>query len=83
MTQQEVEDISERAAEKAVQKTLLTIGMDTADPDAVLMLQADFRHLRQWRESIETVKKQSLKTAIGVIVTGVLGYLLVAFSFHK
>ncbi len=81
MTPQEVSDIAEGAAERAIQKMPLTIGMDTVDADAVLNLQADFRHLRQWRESIDTVKKQSLKAAIGVVVPGVIGWIVVAL--HK
>lgn len=78
VTPEEIRDIAEAAAEKAIQKTLLTIGMDTIDPDAILKLQADFRHLRVWRESTEAVKKRALLTAIGVLVTGAIGWLIVA-----
>lgn len=80
---EEVRDIAEAAADRAIQKTLLTIGMDTVDPDAILKLQADFRHLRIWRESTEAVKKRALLTAIGVIVTGSLGYLWLMFGTHR
>lgn len=38
-------------------------------------LQADFRHLRRWRKSIEQTQTFAFKTIITVIVTGVLGAL--------
>lgn len=66
MTEAEVAAI----VEKAVQQTLLTMGIDTSDPAE---MQRDFQHLRAWRESVETVKRQGLITAVGVIVTGVIG----------
>lgn len=60
---------------ETVTQTLLMLGVDTDDPVA---LQKDMAHLRAWRESMETVRKQSLITAIGVITAGVLGLLWLA-----
>lgn len=38
-------------------------------------LQADFRHLRRWRKSVEQAQSLTFKTIVGVIVTGALGAL--------
>lgn len=73
MTENEVKKI----VAEAVAETLLTLGIDTSDPVA---LQKDMAHLRSWRESIATVKKQSLVTAVGIIVAGVLGLIYLAFK---
>lgn len=62
-----------------VAETLLKMGINTQDPIA---LQADFQHLRAWRESIGTVKRQSLTTAIGLITAGFLGLIWMSIKGH-
>lgn len=79
ISRDEISAIAEEAADRAIQKTLLTIGMDASDPDAAIKLQADMQHLRIWRESTEAVKKRALLTAVGICVTGLIGWLFVAF----
>lgn len=83
LAHEEIRDIAEAAADKAVQKTLLAIGVNASDPEQILEMQADFLHLRRWRQSTETVKKRALLTAISVIVTGTLGYLWLLFGPHR
>ena len=73
MTEHEVKKI----VAEAVAETLLTLGIDTSDP---VELQKDMAHLRAWRESVATVKKQSLVTAVGIIIAGVLGLLWLGFK---
>ena len=68
-----------RIVSDTVHETLLTLGIDAKDP---IELQADMQHLRAWRESINTVKRQSLLTAVGVLTTGILGLIYVAFGRH-
>lgn len=38
-------------------------------------LQADFRHLRRWRKSIEQTQTYAFKTIVTIIVTGIVGAL--------
>lgn len=57
---------------EAVAETLIKLGIDTSDP---VELQKDMAHLRAWRESIATVKKQGLISAIGVLTVGLLGLI--------
>lgn len=74
LTEQEisllVEGTAKKAAEEAVAKTLLTFGFDAANP---LEVQRDLQHLREWRQAVGTIKKQSLMTAVGILTAGVLG----------
>lgn len=62
---------------ETVAETLLKLGIDTDDP---LELQKDMQHLRAWRESMATVRRQSLITAIGILTAGVLGLIWMAVS---
>lgn len=69
-----------RAIVKAtVAETLVKLGVDIEDP---LEVQADFRHLRSWRQSSDTIKRQGLVTAVGVLVIGVLGLIWAAIKGH-
>jgi hypothetical protein len=65
-----------RAIVKAtVEETLTKLGIEAADP---LEAQKDFQHLRAWRTSSETVKRQGLMTAVGILITGLLGLIYLA-----
>ena len=61
----------------AVSETLLKLGIDAKNPTE---MQADMRHLREWRQSVNTVKRQGLITAVGVITAGILGLIWLAIK---
>lgn len=69
----EMREIAEQAADRALQKFFLQLGVDATEAGAVLAMQKDFAYLRTWRESIDLVKRRGLAAAVTVIVTGVLG----------
>lgn len=73
MTEAEIRQI----VSETVAETLIRIGVDASNP---IEFQKDMQHLRAWRESIATVKKQSLLTAIGIITTGFVGLIWVALK---
>jgi hypothetical protein len=73
MTEAEVK----RIISETVTETLLKLGVDTDDP---VSFQKDMAHLRTWRESMETIRKQSLITAIGIVTAGVLGLIWMALT---
>ena len=75
MTNSEMETIAEEAAAKALRNLFLTLGSDVDSVDDVKALRADLSHIRAWRESTETVKQHTLRAAVTVIVTGVLGWI--------
>ena len=70
-----VKKTAEETAHQVMRQTLLVMGVDTSNP---LAFQADMQHLRAWRESIATVKRQGLLSAVGIIVAGVLGLIWTA-----
>ena len=73
MTEHEIR----RIVAETVDQTLTRLGVDTEDP---IEFQRDLQHLRAWRESVGTVKRQSLMTAIGIITAGVLGLIWLAIK---
>lgn len=70
MTQDELEDL----IEKTVNQTLVKLGVDPEDP---LEVQRDFKFVRDWRKSSEAVKRKALLAAVGIVVTGAIGAILV------
>ncbi len=76
----EIHQIAQEAAKATVKEFFLALGVNAEDPDAVIAMQKDMAHLRTWREASETVKSMSLRTAVGVIVSGALGMLYVYFG---
>lgn len=63
-----------------VKKTLLELGLDVSDPEAVIEMQKDFAHLRAWRGSVEEVKRKGFMAAAAVIATGIVGLLWASFK---
>lgn len=66
-----------RVVAETVEQTLTRLGVDTDNP---FEFQKDMQHLRAWRESITTVKRQSFITAVGIITTGLAGLIWMAFK---
>ena len=77
MTEAEVRKIAHEAARQAVKETLTALGVDADHP---LEAQKDFQMLRDWRRSAETVKKQSLVTAVGILTAGIIGAIVMYFN---
>lgn len=73
MTEAEVK----RIVAESVDQTLTRLGVDVTDP---LEFQKDMAHLRAWRESVATVKKQGLITAVGIVVAGIIGLVWLALK---
>ncbi len=68
MSEQELEAL----LEKTVRRTLVSIGIDVDHP---VEMQRDFNFVREWRSSVKAIRRNSILTAIGVVVTGSLGLL--------
>ena len=61
---------------ETVEETLLTLGVDVEDP---LEMQKDFKMMRDLREGVSTIRRSTIKTIIGVVITGALGLLWLGF----
>lgn len=96
MTRDEIEQIAEQSADRAVKATLLSIGVDVANPIAAqrdfsvlrqittLAMDSEFRkdleHTRKWRKAVEGIQTKSMMTLIGALVTGSIGILVVGLQ---
>jgi hypothetical protein len=78
MTDAEIKAIAEAAADAAIEKTLLRLGVDPDDKDGFAETRKDFAYLRRLRVGAETFKRQGISTLASVITTFVIGSLVAA-----
>lgn len=79
MTNEDVEAIAEKAAQKAVQDTLLLMGVSISDASSIIKMQQDFKHLRESREGREEFVKKGKNVVVGVFITTCLALLIKGF----
>lgn len=60
-----------------VEDALIRLGLDAENP---LETQADLRYLRMWRLSVETAKTKGMMVAVGIIVSGIIGTILLGLK---
>lgn len=88
----EIIEVAEHAAERAVTRTLLTLGIDVNDPlnaqrDFAIMREVgelardpefrkDIEHTRKWRKTLEAIQTKGFLTAVGLIVTAIFAVAL-------
>lgn len=91
-----LEQIANSAARQAVRDTLVTLGVDPANPitsqrDFAALaemrglledkeFQADLAHLRKWRQTVDGVQNKSMLAVVGVLVSGFVGLLVMGFQ---
>lgn len=80
LTQSEIKHIADESAKAALREMLVMMGVDANDPKALIEMQQDFAHLRVWRESVEAVRNKGLMVATGILVSGVLAAIWMAFK---
>jgi hypothetical protein len=80
VSHEEVERIATESARKALNEMFVKMGVNVQDPDALLEMQADFKHIRRWRNSTERLHDTSLGAAIIVVTTGILGAIWLALQ---
>lgn len=83
-----VTQIAQKAADEAVRKTLVSLGLDPASPlemqkDMMAMREwreanedeefhEDLLYLRRWRLAMADVQRKGLITLVGIVVSGVV-----------
>lgn len=82
LTSSEIQHIANETARAAVRETLLTLGVNANDPDAVLKMQLDFAHLREWRETTNAIKARGWMVLTGMLVSGVVAAVWMAVKGH-
>lgn len=74
-----VESTAKTVAKETVHETLLQLG---ADVDHPLDMQDDFRTLREWRRSMESVRTKAVTVTVGVLVAGLLAAFWMGFKSY-
>lgn len=68
-----LEKVTEREFRRIVHESVLdsftTLGIEVDDP---LAMQADFRHLREMRLTMEKVRSRSVVATITILISGIL-----------
>lgn len=67
----------DQAVLKTISAILTSFGINDDDRKEI---RADFVHLRRWRKSTEQIQKVGTVSAIGIIVSGVLGMLWIGLK---
>jgi hypothetical protein len=76
----EIQHIASETAKAAVRETLLTLGVNANDPEAVRKMQQDFAYLRDWREASGTIKARGMMVLISIVVSGIAAAIWTALS---
>lgn len=71
------EDELKSLVAQSVRETLMVLGVDAENP---LEMQRDFQHLREWRQTTDSIKSKTAMVIITVLVTGALGALYVGIK---
>lgn len=72
LTKEEVQDLVDRSAAKAVKETLTSLGFDTGKP---LDIQRNMLYLDSQRRASESVAKYTRLAVWGAVVTGIISTL--------
>ena len=70
-----INDVAEEAANKTVERTMTSLGVDIDHP---LEVQADFRFMRAMRLTWTSTKSRSLFIALGLMITGFFSFFWAA-----
>jgi hypothetical protein len=78
MTDAEIKALANAAAEAAVNKVLLRIGIDPEDENAIPSLKSDLGYLKRLHAGSETFKRQGITATATVITTFIIGSIVAA-----
>lgn len=73
-----LKQVADEAADKAVEKMFVRIGIDPDDP---IKAQADMQWLRATRERCENVEGKAIMTLVGLLVVAIAGAVWAGLKF--
>lgn len=82
MSEIEIKQIAEEAAERAVEKTLLRLGVDPSIPEDFTAVKEDLAYLRRLRLGSEIFKKQGIATLAKIVTTAVVTAIVMFLLRH-
>jgi hypothetical protein len=65
---------------EAVLETFFLLGVDVSSPEAIQEFRRDLVYVREWRVAVNDVKKHGLLTAVGIIIAGFFGWLVLSLK---
>lgn len=74
-----INDVAEEAANKTVERTLTSFGVDVGNP---LEVQADFRFIRAMRLTWSSAKSRSIFIAMALMITGFFSFFWAAVKSY-
>lgn len=73
-------DAAEQAAQRAVERLFIALGVDMSNPKGIIELQKTLTFATNLRGASDTIRKTGLKTAVGLIVTAFLGIVVLGLK---
>jgi hypothetical protein len=70
----------EAVVRKSIEAVLESFGIEAGDRKEVQEVQADFRHLRKWRKSVEGAQTITFKVIVTTLCTGLLAAVWVGIK---
>lgn len=70
-------DEVKQIVDDAVTLTLARLGITS---DEFLEVKKDLAHMRSWRLASEKAKDVSIKVAFGILITGIIGWMILGFK---
>lgn len=83
LSQDEAKTIAEEAASKVLLQFFSYFDIDAADKKSLQSFREDLEYLREHRAGTERLKASLRKSIIGVIGTGVLGFLYLLWTIFQ
>lgn len=69
-----------KIVERGVVNAFTRMGIQADNP---IEMQRDFQHLREWRTTMESVKKKSILTLVGMVITGALALVFMGVKSYN
>ena len=73
-------EAAELAAERTVERLFIGLGVDISKPEGIIELQKTLSFASSLRGASLTIRKSGLRAAVGIVVAGVLGILMLGFK---
>ncbi|MDP2619863.1 MAG: hypothetical protein Q8P46_06755 [Hyphomicrobiales bacterium] len=76
-----IREAAKMAAEAAVDRVLLRLGIDPQVPAEFIEVRKDLSYLRSLRQTRDAIGKTGIRTIVSVVVVGALAMLWAAFKW--
>lgn len=71
------EDTLRTIIQESVEEFMSRMGVSWNDPTE---MQKDFATLREWRETVQSVKRKTFVSVVLIIISGLIGFIVLGFK---